>query len=348
MRQSVSGAVPGVGDSEGSLQHGSAAAVHVELTPGKPTEIRGVRCVEKKQGGLPFRRGELQAHAARAVLQAEVETGLLHDVTDEIGIQLKQQQLVVPRLDYLHLYHFSSPWFGDVRRAYIGWMPPVRALVLFDIDGTLVRKAGPHHRLALEAAVQQVTGITASTENVPVAGMLDRDIVLQMMRQAGAKPAAVRKAMPEIVEVAQALYADTCPNLERKVLPGVRAVLNGLGRRGIPMGLVTGNLTRIGWKKVEQAGLRRHFLFGAFAELARDRAGLVRIAIREARKMGLTDRNSRVSLIGDHINDIRAARANGIQSIAVATGVLATEQLAPHGPDLLLSDLRALDLEMLL
>lgn len=227
-------------------------------------------------------------------------------------------------------------------------MPCSLALVLFDIDGTLVRKAGPHHRLVLEAAVRRVTGIIASTENIPVAGMLDRDILSEMMRQAGMKPAAARKAMPEIVETAQTLYVEVCPNLERKVLPGVRGLLNALGRRGIPMGLVTGNLTRIGWRKMEQAGLRRHFSFGAFAELAKNRAGLVRIAIREARKMGLADRNSRVSLIGDHINDIRAARANGVQSIAVATGVLAPDQLAPHGPDLLLADLRALDIELLM
>jgi len=32
------------------------------------------------------------------------------------------------------------------------------ALVLFDIDGTLVRRAGPHHRQALVDAVHRVTG----------------------------------------------------------------------------------------------------------------------------------------------------------------------------------------------
>lgn len=220
--------------------------------------------------------------------------------------------------------------------------------MLFDIDGTLVRKAGPHHRWALETAVEQVLGIRASTENIPVAGMLDRDILSAMMRAEGVSAKAIRKAMPAIVEAAQEVYLETCPNLERKVLPGVRRLLHALARRPVPMALVTGNLTRIGWRKVEQAGLRGFFGFGAFAELARDRAGLVRLAIREARKKGLIDRHSRVSLIGDHINDIRAAQANGIQSVAVATGVLATHELAPHGPDLLLADLRALDPELLL
>ena len=227
-------------------------------------------------------------------------------------------------------------------------MAPANALVLFDIDGTLVRKAGPHHRRALEEAVRLVTGVEASTANVPVAGMLDRDIVAAMMREAGASATAVRRAMPEIVERAQRIYAKTCPDLRRKVCPGVRTLLRQLENRGVAMGLVTGNLSSIGWRKMERAGLRPRFRFGAFAELAKDRAGLVKLAVREARRQGWANRDTRISLIGDHLNDVRAARANGIRAVAVATGVLSVEELAAHEPDLLLSDLRALDAEMLL
>src|ERR1022692_2788549 len=43
-------------------------------------------------------------------------------------------------------------------------MPPTPALVLFDIDGTLVRRAGPHHRQALVDAVRRVTGLETSTD----------------------------------------------------------------------------------------------------------------------------------------------------------------------------------------
>lgn len=125
-------------------------------------------------------------------------------------------------------------------------------------------------------------------------------------------------------------------------------LLYRLSRRGIPAGLVTGNLTRIGWKKMERAGLRHYFRFGAFAELAEDRAGLVRIALRHARRQGWIDHTSPIALIGDHPNDIRAARANRVRSIAVATGVVPAGELARHSPDLLVPDLRALSLEMLL
>jgi phosphoglycolate phosphatase-like HAD superfamily hydrolase len=70
--------------------------------------------------------------------------------------------------------------------------------------------------------------------------------------------------MPNLVERAQSLYTRRCPDLRRKVCPGARGLLYRLSRRRIPTGLVTGNLTRIGWRKMEQAGLRRYLHFGAF------------------------------------------------------------------------------------
>jgi phosphoglycolate phosphatase len=136
--------------------------------------------------------------------------------------------------------------------------------------------------------------------------------------------------------------------LRSKVCPGARMLLYRLSRRGVVSGLVTGNLTAIGWKKMERAGLRRYLQFGAFAELARDRAGLVRIAVQQARREGWINRTSPIALIGDHPNDILAARANGVRSIAVGTGLAGIDALTAHSPDVLVPDMRALSMEMLL
>jgi phosphoglycolate phosphatase-like HAD superfamily hydrolase len=223
-----------------------------------------------------------------------------------------------------------------------------RPLVLFDIDGTLLRRAGPHHREALVEAVRRATGLATTTEGVPVQGMLDRDIVRVMLLNHGASEACIRRHMPRIVTEAQRIYGRTCPDLRRRVCPGVRMLLYKLQRRKIATGLVTGNLTRIGWKKMERAGLRHYLHYGAFAELAPDRAGLVRIAILEARRRGWIDRHSPIALVGDHPNDINAARANQVRSIAVATGVVGADELAEHSPDVLVPDLRSLSMEMLI
>jgi len=222
-----------------------------------------------------------------------------------------------------------------------------RALVLFDIDGTLIRRAGPHHREALVEAVRAVTRLDTTTDHIPVHGMLDQDILSRMMQDAGASGALIRRHMPEIIDRAQAIYVRRCPDLQRKTCPGVRQLLYSLKRRGVAVGLVTGNLTRIGWKKMERAGLRHYFRFGAFAEMAEDRSGLVRLAIEHARRKAWIQDSARISLIGDAPSDIIAARANGIRAIAVHTGISTRAELAALEPDLVLEDLRALRIGVL-
>ena len=226
-------------------------------------------------------------------------------------------------------------------------MTPVhRALVLFDIDGTLVRRAGPQHRAALVHGIRRVIGLETSTQGIPVQGMLDPVIVTVMLRTAGVPHRDIRAAMPEVLRAAERYYLRVCPDITDKHCPGVVPVLERLKRRGVLLGLVTGNLTRIGWRKLERAGLRSYFRFGAFGEMATNRTGLARLAIREARNRGWIDRNAAVSLIGDAPQDIQAARANRIRAISVKTGITPVEELEVLQPDLLLRDLRELRLRM--
>jgi phosphoglycolate phosphatase-like HAD superfamily hydrolase len=219
-------------------------------------------------------------------------------------------------------------------------LPP---LILFDIDGTLVRRAGPHHREALVEAIRAVTGLDTTTEGIPVHGMLDPDILRLMMRTAGWDDGRIDSVMPRVIVSAQDIYRDSVPDLRDKICPGAGELLAELQHRGAILALVTGNLTRIGWRKLERAGLRDYFRFGAFGEMAQTRGGLARLAIQRAREEKLIDADSPVSLVGDAVQDVQAARENGIRAIAVRTGITPPEDLEAAGPDLLLEDLTWLD-----
>jgi len=223
----------------------------------------------------------------------------------------------------------------------------LKPLFLFDIDGTLLSKAGPHHRMALEHAATSIAGRFITTEGVPVAGMLDRDILRLMMAQAGVAEKRIQQWMPSIVNLAQRHYPTICPDLRHRVCPGMRPFLERLRRRGISCGLVTGNLSRIGWHKMRQSGLRSYFNFGAFAEMGHTRSELAARAMAEARREGLAAANAPVYLVGDHLNDIRAARDNGITIISVTTGPMSREELAAFSPDFLLDDIRGLPSEII-
>ncbi|HYM12321.1 MAG TPA: HAD family hydrolase [Bryobacterales bacterium] len=206
-----------------------------------------------------------------------------------------------------------------------------RPLILFDIDGTLVRRAGPHHRNALIEAVRQVLGVETRNDNIPVHGMLDRDILLQMMANAGVASRRAVAALPAIYRAAERYYLRNVPVLRRKTCPGVRPLLNRLERREAVLGLVTGNLTRIGWKKLERADLARYFRFGIFGEVARTRSDLARLAVRYAAQRGWANGDCRGALIGDTPNDVTAGRAAGLDTIAVATGLCSLEELQVLG-----------------
>lgn len=222
------------------------------------------------------------------------------------------------------------------------------AVVLFDIDGTLLRRSGPHHREALVEAVRRVAGVHAPLDHIPLQGMLDRTILHTMLEDVGMSRERIRRMMPALVHHAQRVYLkQRPPALHDKVCPGARTALRRLGRRGIPLGLVTGNLSRIGWAKLERAGLRQFFRFGAFAEMAHDRAGLVRLALAHARRRRWLAGETSVWLVGDHRNDIEAARANRIRILSVATGVQPRHELEACQPDLLLDDLSAFEPEVL-
>ena len=218
-----------------------------------------------------------------------------------------------------------------------------KALVLFDIDGTLLRNAGGHHRQALIDGIRQVTGVETHLDGVPTSGMLDRDLIRHMLSAAGHARRRTQAVLRDIVSACQTAYVANCaPDLTHAVCPGARELLDKLRQRGAVSGLVTGNLSVIGWKKMELAGLREYFSVAAFAEDGTTRTRLARVAWQRAVKQGLIERDARVSVVGDHMNDVAAAKANGFTAIAVASGLTSAEALAEARPDILLHSLAEL------
>jgi phosphoglycolate phosphatase-like HAD superfamily hydrolase len=179
--------------------------------------------------------------------------------------------------------------------------------------------------------------------------MLDRDLIANMLQAGGYSRRRTQAALRDIMQACELAYAADCAaDLSSAVCPGVWELLRELAEAGAVAGLVTGNLSEIGWRKMELAGLRQYFSVGAFAQDGTSRARLARIAWQRARKAGLIGTEARVSLIGDHMNDIEAAKANGFQAVAVASGLTPAEELAAAEPDILVSSLNQLPLRVLL
>lgn len=222
-----------------------------------------------------------------------------------------------------------------------------RSLVLCDIDGTLIRGSGPHHKNALLKGIYEVTGIAANFDGIPTQGMLDCDLIRLLLDAAGQSSLPIEQLMPDLIDASQSAYLDECPDsLEHCVCPGVEVLLGQLREAEAMIAVVSGNLEQIGWRKLELAGIRHFFNDGAFSTCGLTRAHLATQAIERAIAAGKLGLGARISLIGDHPNDVRAAQLNGIQSVATATGFSTRQELLAAEAAIVVDDLSLVNLDV--
>jgi phosphoglycolate phosphatase len=221
-------------------------------------------------------------------------------------------------------------------------------LILWDIDGTLVRSNGG--RVAVRAflrALEQVAQHRVElTYPLDAGGKTDRQLALEVL--ASSLALAQEEAMALMPAFGDAYLAE----LEREraqlladllVLPGVPDVLQELQKREVAQSLLTGNLEPIARLKLGCVGLAEYvdFEVGAFGSDHHDRTCLVPIARERVRqRIGEEIMPDEIVVVGDTPRDIACARAGGAHVVAVATGRYSREELEAHAPDAVLSDLR--------
>lgn len=196
-------------------------------------------------------------------------------------------------------------------------------LFLFDIDGTLLRRMPPAHRAALCDAAREIYGASCTLEGMgTTAGMTDTAIARRMLLATGLPASAVDEGLPDFFRAASEAYARHVPrDLRPYQTPHASEALERLRERGASLGLVTGNIQRIAWIKLEAARLAQYFSCGAFGDEAEARDALPPLAVARARPVfGRDFTPERVYVVGDTPADIACGAAHQYQTIAVATG----------------------------
>ena len=125
---------------------------------------------------------------------------------------------------------------------------------------------------------------------------------------------------------------DNATDLRPEVCPGIPQLLQRLAAQGKLLGVASGNLEGVGWAKLKACGLRRHFSFGAFSGELEKRDEVIAHGIEQAHN--LRGSETTVCVVGDTPADIRAAHANGVPAIAIATGIYRTEELVACNPEM--------------
>ena len=223
---------------------------------------------------------------------------------------------------------------------------PSRVL-LFDIDGTLLQSHGVGRR-SVNAALTDLAGETFDFSNISFSGKTDPQIFGEILDAAAERGLPVDRSHTDAF---LSLYADrmhaNLPEATVEDLPGAVSLVRRLAAEGAEMGMLTGNLEPLAYRKIERIDLSAAELpFGAFGSDHADRNSLPMIAAQRAsERFGREVAHEELVIIGDTPRDIACARAVGAVAVAVATGYYSADDL--READLVLDTLEGFSLDRL-
>jgi len=215
-------------------------------------------------------------------------------------------------------------------------------IILFDIDGTLVKAGGAGAR-ALNHAVQAMTGHPEACKSFQLQGATDK-ANFENAFKAGAGRKPTKKEMAALTQK----YVDRLPlevlaSLKAKNYHKVKGVEKFLVKlsacKDVLLGLGTGNLKDGAFIKLEPSGLLKHFAFGGYGCDSHHRSEVLEKAVERAVKIARTAIKPReVYVIGDTHRDVEAAKEAGYHSGVVLDGFGDHQAIMRSNPELMTRD----------
>ena len=203
---------------------------------------------------------------------------------------------------------------------------------LFDIDGTLLNCTDAVHYFAFCDTLTMLAGRPLNLDGVVAHGNTDIGILRDALALANVPDEQWRPRLQEIRETMCSHVERNKNDLRAEILPLAHEVLEHLHARGAVLGVATGNLEAIGRLKLAHCGLLHYFDFGGYSDAFEYRNDVFASALEKARAHA--GQQATVCVVGDTPADVQAARANGLDVIAVATGVYKHAQLVAEKPTL--------------
>jgi phosphoglycolate phosphatase-like HAD superfamily hydrolase len=219
-------------------------------------------------------------------------------------------------------------------------------VLLFDVDGTLIRGGGAG-RKALNRAAYELYGKRNACSELSLAGRTDPYNFRETFRFATGKnptQGAVERLHQAYLRHLPYYVKAAIRNRTYNVPPGLRTLLKHLSRdRRVLLGLGTGNMEKGARIKLGPSGLNAYFLFGGYGSDAFHRHALLKKAVARAKKMAHAAFTAKdVYVIGDTPFDVFAGKKAGYKTVAVGTGYSGWKELAASKPDHLAKDFRSI------
>jgi phosphoglycolate phosphatase len=232
--------------------------------------------------------------------------------------------------------------------ACLATVTELRRLILWDVDGTLVR-VGPASLTAFDAAVRAVVGRNPGPHGVQFSGKTDPQIALEILAAMALSDSEATHHLPGVLRALEETLRDTVGAMRRggQMVPGVREVLSRLAADpSVLQTVVSGNIESNARLKLQVFGLDRWFDFetGAYGSDHHDRDELVPIVLDKLeRTRGYRPDPADIWVVGDTPRDLACARAGGTRCLLVATGWTPLEELRDAGADAVFPNLSDTD-----
>ncbi|MBN1681780.1 MAG: haloacid dehalogenase-like hydrolase [Anaerolineae bacterium] len=207
-------------------------------------------------------------------------------------------------------------------------------LVLFDIDGTLL-KSGGCGRAATRLAMQDVFGTIGALDTLSFAGKTDWQILRETLEPTGISAEHIHANLVDYEAAVGHHLTAIVDQFPVQACPGTLEVVAALrANPSAVVGLVTGNVAALVPIKLRAAGFDpADFEVGAFGSEGWDRAMLPPLALQRAREhSGMDFPGEHIVVIGDTPGDIQCAASIQARTLAVATGPFNMAQLRAHQP----------------
>ncbi len=187
--------------------------------------------------------------------------------------------------------------------------------IIFDLDGTLVESAPDLAATTNVLLQRQGRRMIELDELRSMVGKGARVMIEKAMAATG-EPATeeqIKAMIPEFLEYYGENLADhTLP------FPGVIDALDQLGARGCLLGVCTNKFESMSRKLLDILGMSHHFKAVLGGDTLKIRKPDPEHVLESIRRVGGTP--ERAIMVGDSNNDIDAAKAAGVASIAVSFG----------------------------
>jgi phosphoglycolate phosphatase len=214
-------------------------------------------------------------------------------------------------------------------------------LVLFDVDGTLIRTGGAGVK-AFERTFALEFGIPNATENISFAGRTDPSLVRQCFARHRLEPTP--KNFQRFFETYVFILEHLLEHTRGAACQGVVKFIDDLQALPSPplLGLLTGNI-RLGAEiKLRHFKLWHFFECGAFGDDHEDRNQLALIAQERGRHLlGTPIPGDEIVVVGDTPLDVACAKAIRARMLAVGTGGCSCAELQACSPTWVVESLQA-------